>query len=298
MNNIKLFTVIVVSILLCGCGAISYYSDETNPIVVKIEDKNLYLSDLAAFMETQPYGVDSLEVINQFVSDWILDEMKLIEAEKMFANNQNDIDILVDKYRKSLLIYKYDNYYSAKINTTVLAEDIVKYYNENKYQFKLSTPVVKARVLVLPKGYDFDKKLEAKLHSPKSDSHQDVLSVAQRDNLSFYDFNEDWVNFSDVTRYFPISNVVYDSYVANKRKDKLSDANYDYHLSILEYRKSGDDMPLAFVKDDIKKLILNQRRGEVFNEIEDSVRTYMEENDKVYRMNIDSTIIKNINKIK
>lgn len=298
MNNIKAFVVIIASLLMFGCGTITYYSDETNPIVVKIADRSLYLSDLAAFMESQPYGVDSLAVIEAFVSSWVREEMKLNEAEKMFANNQKDIDILVDKYRKSLLIYKYENYYRAQIDTTVLDADIVEYYNANKYQFKLASPVVKVRILIVPNEYKLDPKLLAKLYSSTQDSRHDVFAIAERDKLSFYDFGEDWVYLSAVTRYFPIKNVTYDKYLANTKNDKVSDDEQTYYLSILKYRKSGDDMPLNFVKGDIRKLILNQRRGEVFKAVEDSVYKYMEKNTNIYKINIDSAIVNNIKKLK
>jgi hypothetical protein len=52
---------------------------------------------------------------------------------------------------------------------------------------------------------------------------------------------------------------------------ETSDDNYLYYFKADEYRISDNVSPLEFVKDDIKNIILNKRKVELAQKLEDDV---------------------------
>lgn len=296
MRIVKYVTVLIVILVSVSCTDIKYYSDKSNPLVAQIGDEKLYYKDIDIAYKNMLRDIDSVSVANRYISQWIKDKLKLQESEKLFKNNQSDIELLVEKYRNSQLLYKYENYYGSMVDTTINEREIIEYYNANKYQFKLVSPIVKVRILVLPTKYKNEKELTKKIFSKSTDDYYDLLSISERDNLLFFNFNEDWEYFSKVVRFFPYdAKISYSNYIVKNREAKITDDNKDYIIYISDYRLSGEDMPLSFVYNDVKKAILNQRRGDRYRNIEDSLYNNEKKKNRVYQRDIDELLLRDIN---
>ncbi len=60
---------------------------------------------------------------------------------------------------------------------------------------------------------------------------------------------------------------------------EVSDDNFTYYFKILQYKISDQESPLEFVKDEIRKIIINKRKVELAAKLENDVYNRAKEND-------------------
>ncbi len=277
-----------------GCTSLEYYGDSTNPQLAKVGNKSLYYKDVASLMTQLSSTEDSIKFINTYTQSWVKQQLNNDLANQLFADQQEDIELLVERYRNTLLKYKLQNHYSSLVDTTISSEEVSHYYQQNINQYKLHSPIVKAKVLVMPLNYSKSRVATTTFHSTKTDAEEDLQAIVQRDNLSLYDFEEDWVYLSEVAKYVPFPKISYDSYVSSKKRDKITDSQNIYLIDIQQYRKSGEVMPLKYVEQSIKKSIINARRAKHFKIMEDSLFLASKTREDIIITDIDSILLNTI----
>ena len=120
-------------------------------IVAKVGEYELKNSDLANVVPFNISETDSVEFVENFISNWIVNKSLFKKAEinltgleineiKNSTNNYYE-ELIIDKYRSKLLMNNSD--------TIVTYAEIQNYYNENIGNFLLSNNILKARYVKL-----------------------------------------------------------------------------------------------------------------------------------------------------
>lgn len=298
----KISDKIIISALFCtlcfaSCKRLSF--DEDPNIIAKIGKEKLYKQEVEQMIKTPLSPEDSLAFMADYAEMWIKRELKRQNAEEFFTDKT--IEKMVEEYRASLLTYKYEQRYTSTVSDMVSNTEISEFYNANKENFLLSTPMVKARVLRVPAGYKNRKQITKKMNSSNSDDMLDVVSMADKDALQLYDFSKKWYYFDEVIDYMPFvnKNESMDSFLENNRNLEVSSSDYVYLLQIFEYKKTGSVMPAEFLEDQIRKIIINNRKMKILSHIEDSLyRVAIEDNSAYNRFlhSVDSMAVKTTTK--
>lgn len=298
----KISDKIVISTLFCtlffaSCKRLSF--DDDPNIIAKIGKEKLYKQEVEQMIKTPLSPEDSLAFMADYAEMWIKRELKRQNAEEFFTDKT--IEKMVEEYRASLLTYKYEQRYTSTVSDMVSNTEISEFYNANKENFLLSTPMVKARVLRVPAGYKNRKQITKKMNSSNSDDMLDVVSMADKDALQLYDFSKKWYYFDEVIDYMPFvnKNESMDSFLENNRNLEVSSSDYVYLLQIFEYKKTGSVMPAEFLEDQIRKIIINNRKMKILSHIEDSLyRVAIEDNSAYNRFlhSVDSIAVKTTTK--
>lgn len=298
----KISDKIVISALFCtlcfaSCERLSF--DDDPNIIAKIGKEKLYKQEVEQMIKTPLSPEDSVAFMADYAEMWIKRELKRQNAEEFFTDKT--IEKMVEEYRASLLTYKYEQRYTSTVSDMVSNTEISEFYNANKENFLLSTPMVKARVLRVPAGYKNRKQITKKMNSSNSDDMLDVVSMADKDALQLYDFSKKWYYFDEVIDYMPFvnKNESMDSFLENNRNLEVSSSDYVYLLQIFEYKKTGSVMPAEFLEDQIRKIIINNRKMKILSHIEDSLyRVAIEDNSAYNRFlhSVDSMAVKTTTK--
>lgn len=298
----KISDKIIISALFCtlffaSCKRLSF--DDDPNIIAKIGKEKLYKQDVEQMIKTPLSPEDSLAFMADYAEMWIKRELKRQNAEEFFTDKT--IEKMVEEYRASLLTYKYEQRYTSTVSDMVSNTEISDFYNANKENFLLSTPMVKARVLRVPADYKNRKQITKKMNSSNSDDMLDVVSMADKDALQLYDFSKKWYYFDEVIDYMPFvnKNESMDSFLENNRNLEVSSSDYVYLLQIFEYKKTGSVMPAEFLEDQIRKIIINNRKMKILSHIEDSLyRVAIEDNSAYNRFlhSVDSMAVKTTTK--
>ena len=257
---------------LAGCGKFSLYSSNKEDVIASVGEKQLFMTDIERMLTPEMSAEDSTAVINAVRTSWVRAQIKLQAAETALSDDERDIDALVEEYRTSLLIYKYETeYVDRTLDTSVTAQQINDYYGENRDNFRLAGPVVKARIVRLPAQLRQGKKLEELFKSPKEEEQYEFQNIAERNNYRTYDFTQQWVDFNSLLQYIPFSQTDIDGFLNSKKYYEVEDDQYKYLMKIESFRPTGDYSPLEKENENIRKILLNRRRNELLRALEDSL---------------------------
>jgi hypothetical protein len=95
----------IVPLLLVSCSG--GLSDSDNSPIVKVGSKTLYQEDLELMLPEGLSSPDSIIAAEHYIRQWISDIL-LYDIARKNVNDNEQIDRLVEKYRKSLTIFQYE----------------------------------------------------------------------------------------------------------------------------------------------------------------------------------------------
>lgn len=268
------------ALLFASCKRL-IFDDDPN-IIAKIGKEKLYKQEVEQMIKTPLSPEDSVAFMADYAEMWIKRELKRQNAEEYFTDKT--IEKMVDEYRASLLTYKYEQRYTSTVSDVVTQKEISDFYNANKENFLLSAPMVKARVVRVPANYKNLKLITKKMNSNNTDDMLDVVSMADKDALQMYDFSKKWYYFDEVIDYMPFvnKNSSPDDFLDNNRNLEVSSSDYVYLLRIFDYKNTGSVMPAEFLEDQIRKIIINNRKIKILSHIEDSLYNAAIEDNSAY----------------
>jgi hypothetical protein len=129
-----IFSVVVVSLLLISC---SQSKERDNFPIVKVGNEVLTKEVLD---ENIPAGLSSNDSIIQaehYIRTWI-NEVLMYDMAKKNTSDIGRINQLVENYRKSLIIYQYqEQLINEKLVKKISEQDLYDYYRDNKEKFKV-----------------------------------------------------------------------------------------------------------------------------------------------------------------
>ena len=265
-------TIVLVFLACAGaCGSWSGYKAD-DEMVARVGGNYLYRSELAAAMPSCIAAADSLNYSRAFIEKWIIGQLKQQEAEKLFSESEEDIDRLVEEYRRSLLVYRLDRHYiESEPCGDILDNDIAAYYKEHKSDFKISQPMVKGEIFAMSESFRRREQMLKWYESPKPESREDFVESCRKNNLLHLEFNE-WVSFSDCLSNLPLLRTSRNEELLGSRKvQKIHHNKTYYYFRITNVLKAGDAMPLEMVKDNIRQILISRHRAEVIHGQEERI---------------------------
>ena len=265
-------TIVLVFLACAGaCGSWSGYKAD-DEMVARVGGNYLYRSELAAAMPSCIAAADSLNYSRAFIEKWIIGQLKQQEAEKLFSESEEDIDRLVEEYRRSLLVYRLDRHYiESEPCGDILDNDIAAYYKEHKSDFKISQPMVKGEIFAMSESFRRREQMLKWYESPKPESREDFVESCRKNNLLHLEFNE-WVSFSDFLSNLPLLRTSRNEELLGSRKvQKIHHNKTYYYFRITNVLKAGDAMPLEMVKDNIRQILISRHRAEVIHGQEERI---------------------------
>ncbi|MDR1633109.1 MAG: hypothetical protein LBR97_09615 [Dysgonamonadaceae bacterium] len=126
--------IVIVSLLLISC---TQSKEKDDALIVKAGNKTLIKSDLDENIPANlPYN-DSVIAVEHYIRRWITDVLMYDIAEKN-TNDMAQINRLVENYKKSLVIYHYqEQLINEKLSKNITEQDLYKYYENNKEKFRM-----------------------------------------------------------------------------------------------------------------------------------------------------------------
>ena len=264
----QIISIFCVAAVVFSCSRLKFEDDAD--IIAKVGDNKLRRSEVEQMIKSPMSLQDSLIFISDYAEKWIKRELKKKNAEEKFTDKT--IEKMVEDYRLSLLTYKYEQQYTSKVSDEVSDKEIEEYYGNNKENFVLVGPMVKARILRLLVNYKNLKSVTQKFYSAKPDDVTDVDVIAAKDELLLYDFSKRWYYFDEIVDYIPLTySGDMDKFIRENKKYEVRGPQYIYLMVIFDHKQTGGVIPLEFMKEPIKKAIINNRKILYLNSVEDSL---------------------------
>jgi hypothetical protein len=269
MNRVSA-SIIILAMAIQGCSLLNGKRQEEP--VARVFEQYLYPSDLSDAIPGGSSVQDSIILAERFIDTWVKDQLLLHRAEQELTEDQKNFQKQMEEYYRSLLIYTYrQKLLQQKLDTVVSEEEITAYYQENRSNFILSEDVIKGTFikvsLAAPRIDEVRRWSRSATEEDLDQMEMYSLSYAEK----FSNFSHTWVYFSSFSMQLPMQISQPSTYLRYNKNIETSDNAYRYFLHVADHLTEGEVAPLEMVSDDIVNIILNKRKIEFFQDLEQIV---------------------------
>ncbi|MDD4821125.1 MAG: peptidyl-prolyl cis-trans isomerase [Bacteroidales bacterium] len=249
--------------------------------VAEYKGQFLYKEDLESVVPQGISGSDSLDYVNSYIKNWV-EEALLYEKARNNIEKNDEINNLVEQYRRSLIVYQYQQQLlTNKVKTSVSDDEVMAYYKEHFAQLILEESLIKGLFLKLPVEAPKINQVREWYCNP-TPKNLKLLEKYTLQNAVDYDYFVDkWVVFDDVKDRIPYEIKNNDSFIQNNDKLEVKDSSFIYFLYIDDYLLKGQKSPYEYALASIRETLLNQRKM-------DFMKEFMK---KLYEKEADNVII-------
>ena len=225
---------------------------------------------LSEINQMLPQGItsnDSVQYITSYAERWVRQALLMYEADKQIANDPN-IDALVRDYRASLVKHKYEQQLVDKLlDTVVNPVEIEKYYEDHKNEFKLQSSIIKCHFVKIPSNVTNINDVEEWWKNRSEEASMNKLKDFCSKNNSFYILNNEiWTRANELQMLIPASKCTFSELTTSGTSFVRNDDKYTYFLNVKKVTRSGENAPADYVDDQIRKLIINDRKMKFLDE--------------------------------
>ncbi|WP_114748024.1 peptidylprolyl isomerase [Pleomorphovibrio marinus] len=256
---------ICLGLLATSCDLFKMKGDsegEDNPVLATVGKNNLKLSDIEFIRKDNQGELDSTELVNRYLQNWIKKQLMIREASKNLTINEAEIERKLLDYRYALIVYEFEkSFVEQKLDKEVGIAEIEEYYDKHKENFSLKEIIVRTNFVKLEKNLPQKRQLERLLRNQRDGDKNELKELALRYANNYYLEDGNWIKFDDIILNSPLAqNPNKVQLLKNGPLISVDDDNYTYYFSILEYKLQDQVPPLEFVRDEISKIIVNKRR--------------------------------------
>ncbi len=253
------FSFLFLIIIIGSCDTATF--DNEDRVLARVYDSYLYVSDIEGLVPAGTSTIDSLSITQNYVNNWVKNQLLLYQAEKNLTDTQKDFSRQLKDYRNSLVIYAYESeLIRQSLDTLVTMDEITRYYEDNQNNFELKKNIVQ----VVFAAVDPESPQAGRIMKlVKSDDEAD------RDSLEYYclryadDYDiidREWITFDDLLQRVPLEIHNPEAFLAKNSFVKTNNEGLDFYVNILDYRLSESVSPLALETENIRAIILNKRK--------------------------------------
>lgn len=269
MNKVPL----LILILFMASGCRNENRSERRLAIASAGDVTLYYDEIPQqIKELIPAG-DSSVIIQNYVNRWARRILMFQKAEKNISDElKNNIEKQLAETRENLMIYEYQRQMMLqKMDTTISEEELAAYYTKNENSFVLTSNIVKALFIKLPAETPDIYRIRLLSRSDKQKDMQDLEALCFQFAEKFDDFNEEWITLDrlDLELNKRIGNQ--ENFLRWNKYFESADSSSIYLVTINDYRLIGSTAPFEYVKDDIRRIIWNNRRIEYIKTLENGI---------------------------
>lgn len=240
-------------------------------VLVKVKNKVLHRSILEENIPAGLSAEDSIIAAEHFIRSWINDNL-LYDIASKNINDKENIDRLVENYRKSLLIYQYEEQLiNERLTKEIDEQSLYDYYNQNKDLFKLERAIVKGLFLKVPENAPQLNDIRVLYKSTASNAREKLEKYSLSNAAIFDYFVDKWVDFNDLMGNFPKDQLNKADLTVQKKTIEKNYNQFFYFLNITDYLLPGDNAPFEYAKTTIQEILVNQRKIDFLKKTENDL---------------------------
>ena len=270
MKKIGALIGIAFLLLMAGCDYFQKNSKEV--VVAECYGKYLYESDLVGIVPEGTTIMDSIQRVSTFIDSWVRRQVLIHQAENNLNVEELDLKKQMDEYRNSLVIYAYESQLiNQKLDTAVSEDEIAEYYEQNKEDFQLRNTMVRVAYVILEEDSKQEEAFRKLMSDPDTLLLQNIDVLAMYYAAKSYLDVDQWMRLDELTNIIPIEILNAESFL-KKNKFVCFDMNeHIYMVRFVEYLLEESTSPLEMVRDNIKSVILAQRKKALLDKMQASV---------------------------
>ncbi len=268
---------------LFSCGTPTESNNEVDPILAKVYNKTLFVSDLDGMIPAGTVGQDSVMFLRSLIEKWVRESLLMHEAERNIPQDI-DIDELVRDYRASLVRHNYEQILvELQLDSIVSDQELSSFYEKNKDQYQLTSPILRCYFIKVSLNAPELEDLEDWWESDQEEDYIKMVDYANK-HAEIYMLNDSlWYKLDEISNQLPKGTLTSKNLKSGKDLDKKED-DYRYFVKVIEAVDEKKLAPLSYIQEQISKLILHKRKIELIESKKEEIydRESMRNNVKVY----------------
>jgi len=266
-------TLALICILIFGIKGCSLFDKnaQEEPLA-RVFETYLYPSDLSDAIPPGTSSQDSMVIATRYMETWVKDQLMLNRAEQALSDEQKDFEKQIEEYHRSLLVYSYrQKLLQQKLDTAVSENEIQAYYEENLNNFLLNEDVIKGTFVKIPLSAPRVEELRRWSWNNREQDLEEMEKYCITHADKFSNFSDTWVYFSSIKVQLPMRISDPSRYLRYNKNIETTDSGFRYMLHITDHVIEGEAAPLELVSNDITNIILNKRKIEFIQDLEQRV---------------------------
>ncbi len=265
IKNLLIFLTLTFAISLFSCKTNTKSADVE---LARVYDHYLYLVDLEQAIPQNIHGKDSLLFVQEYINNWIVNELVIVQAENNLAEEKKDFEEELKEYRNSLLVYNYERMLvNQKLDTLVSDVEIKEFYDKRKSEFPLANSHLRFIYGEISNDSKKLKKVRKFFYGNKEGVYDSLINCFDLCSEQSQSDSMLWIAESDAKKILPSG-----MRFSKKGKFTLPVNNSVFFVKIFEYRKKGAISPLELIRDQIKQVVLNKRRAMIIQNMRNDIK--------------------------
>jgi hypothetical protein len=262
----------LIFLLILATSCTTFFKKKSERVLARVYDDYLYESDIRGIVTPGTLPKDSLVVTRNFIDNWVRQRLILQQAEKNLTGAQMDFTRQLEDYKNSLTIYEYENaLVRQKLDTLVTEEETQNYYDANQQNFLLKDNIVQAQYVKLPLKSPYSKQVRKLLSSDDQDDKNTLAGLCEKQAADYFLDNQNWVLFNDLLKQIPVKSYNQEDFLKNHKDLEYQDSMYLYLVRFKDFKIKESVSPFSFEKQRIRDIILNKRKIELINRMQDDL---------------------------
>lgn len=260
------------TLLLFATGCDVFKRDDSRTAIAELKEHRLYQDELEAALPEEMTTEDSTLFADNFIAQWATQMLLLDKAELNLSGEQKDVSAQLEEYRSSLIIYLYQKQLvQQQLDTSISAKAIEEYYDNNKQNFELRDNIARAVFVKLDKDSKDVKKVKKLSRSDKQEKQDELEEYCTQHAVSFHLKDDAWIPFTELMNLMPKVSYLNLNYFSLYKFAQVQDSTAHYLLYVKELKYKNSVSPLEFEKDNIRNILLNQRKLELIQKLEKDI---------------------------
>lgn len=266
-----IFGIVLLIFFFTSCN---YFKPEAKPqAVARVNDVYLYKDDLKDLVPKGTSKNDSIAIVRNYIDRWA-SQILLIKVAEVNLNKDKkaEFEDLIKQYKIDLYTKAYlEEVVKQSVDTVVSAEELKKYYDENKENFRTNGTLVRLRYINLLKDNPKYETIKSKFFDyRKSDKAFWETYALQFKSFAMND--SVWVEMNQIYAKLPFINPDNrDEFMVPGNTIQRQDSLDVYLVKISNVIDKNQIAPFEYLKTTLKEVLLNKRKLELIKKFEKEI---------------------------
>jgi len=276
--SIGLFGVVLVCL-----GACAAPEDAADRLLARAYEDELRWSDLRQVIPLDATAEDSTALAQRYINNWVQQHVVLHMAESNLLDERLDLEEQMEDYRRSLLIFNYEQaLVEQKLDTSFSDAEIQGYYDQHKANFELKDNIVRARWFKVNEADDrVVRKMSERFLDGSSDKMREVELWLAGLGVTIMDRSSGWAPWTGFEAEIPLGERESAAVMASNGKRVIREGGAAWFVEVLDHRDKNTISPLELVHQDIRSILLNQRKLKLIETMRANLYKQAQENNDV-----------------
>lgn len=280
MNKIPFLTIILLT-LVVGSSCVHKTPEAARKPLLEVEGKFLYVDEVQQIIPPNVDDSDSTQIAQSYIRKWVTDVL-MYENAKRNITNKDEIEELVESYRKSLTIHQYQQkLIEQRLPKEPSEEDLKAFYTQYSDQLVLKENVIKGLLLIIPQKAPKLATVRSWVQSGNTKSLENIEKYSIQNAISYDYFGDKWMPLSEILKRIPLKIEDPSKFVTSNRFVETSDSTEHFFLRIESYKTTGQVEPYEMSKDRISNILLNKKKADFIAKFENEIYTDAVDNETI-----------------